>query len=114
MRLRKTAPIANMSRSLPTVLSARAHLAEGQCLLQGQTLKNQRSLIIIIIIIICRPFHKPHYYKNVLILFKVGMGCSTLRTFEQQKLQKGKCQHKNDAFMNIYVLKTIKWVSLLS
>jgi hypothetical protein len=40
MRLIETAPIANMSRSLPTTLAAQAHRAEGQCLLEGQTPNN--------------------------------------------------------------------------
>jgi hypothetical protein len=42
--LRETAPIANMSRSLPTTLAAQAHRAEGQCLLEGQTPNNGKSL----------------------------------------------------------------------
>jgi hypothetical protein len=36
MQLSETVPSANMSRSLPTVLAAQAHRAEGQCLLEGQ------------------------------------------------------------------------------
>jgi hypothetical protein len=36
MWLREIAPIANMSRSLPIALAAKAYRAEGQGLLQGQ------------------------------------------------------------------------------
>jgi hypothetical protein len=46
MRLRETAPTANLSRSLPTALAARAHRAEGQCLLDGQTPNNVKSLTL--------------------------------------------------------------------
>jgi hypothetical protein len=69
------APIANMSRSLPTTLAAYAHRAEGQCLLEGCTPNNEKSLrlpgwtwrltfskiIIIIIIIIIIEFIEPLY-----------------------------------------------------
>jgi hypothetical protein len=44
--LRETAPIANMSKSLPTALAAQAHRAEGQCLLEGQTLNVEKYLAL--------------------------------------------------------------------
>jgi hypothetical protein len=43
MQLRETVPSANMSRSLPTTLTAQVHRAEGQCLLEGQAQNNENS-----------------------------------------------------------------------
>jgi hypothetical protein len=42
--MRDTAPIANVSRALPTALAAQAHREEGQCLLEGQTPNWGKSL----------------------------------------------------------------------
>jgi hypothetical protein len=41
----QTFPATNTSTSLQTTLAADAHLAEGQFLLEEQTLNNEKSLI---------------------------------------------------------------------